>query len=292
MVNRNQNVLVAVTGGTGTGKSYGCHRIAELWYEQQFGERYPVEINTCFSIDQLMLRLNDKEPKKKLRRGELLILEEAGANFGSLDFQHKVSKMFGYVLQSFRSMNVGILFNLPVLSMMNKSARLLIHTHLITMGINYHDKTCKFKPLFRQVNQQQGKVYEKYLRVKVGKFIRPVKRFSYKMPSAPTVRLYEQRKLAFVSDLNEDFVIDLRKRENEAMLKSARRGLTEKQQEVYNYLTMGLNAYQIAEKTEKTFQAVYDTIKIIKRKGYQWEKAQISLENQGNRVLKPIPMQV
>ena len=292
MVNRNQNVLIAVTGGTGTGKSYGCQRIAELWYEQQFGKRYPVEANTCFSIDQLMHRLVDKNPKTELKKGELLILEEAGANFGSLDFQRKVSKMFGYVLQSFRSMNIGILFNLPVLTMMNKSARLLIHAHLITCGIDYTKKVSKFKPLFRQVNQQQGKVYEKYLRVRVGRVIRPVKRVCYSLPSKENLKLYEQRKLAFVSDLNADFVVELRKTENAAMIKSARQGLTDTQQEVFNCLVMGENAYQIAEKTKKTSQAVYDTIKIIKRKGYQWEKAQISLEKQEKQLLNPIPVPI
>ena len=292
MVNRNQNVLIAVTGGTGTGKSYGCQRIAELWYAQQFGKRYPVESNTCFSIDQLMNRLVDKNPKTMLKKSELLILEEAGANFGSLDFQRKVSKMFGYVLQSFRSMNIGILFNLPVLSMMNKSARLLIHAHLITCGIDYTKKVSKFKPLFRQVNQQQGKVYEKYLRVRVGRVIRPVKRVCYRLPSKENLKIYEQRKLAFVSDLNSDFVVELRKTENAAMIKSARQGLTDKQQEVYDCLVMGLNGYQISEKLGKHFTTIYDTMKMIKNKGYRWEKAQISLENRENSTLKPIPVPI
>ena len=68
-----------------------------------------------------MKRLSDKDPKTKLRKGELLIFEEAGANMGSLDFQNKVSKVFSYVLQSFRSLNIGILFNLPVEGSLSKS---------------------------------------------------------------------------------------------------------------------------------------------------------------------------
>jgi len=291
MINRNQNVLIAVTGGTGSGKSYGCLRIAELWYEKHFGERYPVELNTCFSIDQLMNRLSEKDPKTnkfKLRKGELLIFEEAGANFGNLEFQHKISKMFSYVLQSFRSMNVGILFNLPVLSMMNKSARLLIHAHLITTGINYKDKISKFKPFFRQVNQQKGKVYEKYLRVRVGKFIRPVKRFRYRLPSPSTIRIYESRKLAFVSDLNEDFVIELRKRENENMIRSARQGLTEKQSIVYNYCLRGVKVPEIAKMLNYTPRSVYRVMDAIKKKGYDWKKAPIILENDKNASQKLI----
>jgi len=76
----------------------------------------------------------------ELRKGEIIIFEEAGVNMGSLDFQNKVSRMFNYVLQSFRSMNIGILFNLPYLTMLNKQARMLLHFSMESAGVDPKQK--------------------------------------------------------------------------------------------------------------------------------------------------------
>jgi len=289
MIQRNQNALIAVTGGTGSGKSYGCHRIAELWYRFQFNKPYPVERNTCFSIDTLMMRLVDKDPDTKLRKGELLIFEEAGANFGSLDFQTQISKMFGYVLQSFRSMNIGILFNLPLLTMMNKSARMLLHAQFITAGIDYQKNVCRFKPFFRQVNQQTGKVYEKYLRTRVGKGTKAVKRMAYSLPSQEILDDYEARKLNFVSELNSGFVITLQKRYNENLIKDQRKSLTAVQTEVYEMLLKGYNMSEIARITHKNPTTIRGYVQWIKKKGYSTEKPRNYLEKEQNRAHKPIP---
>jgi energy-coupling factor transporter ATP-binding protein EcfA2 len=207
LINQNKNVLIAVTGPTGSGKSYACQRIAELWYKEYFNKEFPTETNTCFSIKEVMERLTDKN--NPLKRGELLIVEEAGTQLGNLDFQNKVSKIFTYVLQSFRSMNIGLIFNLPVLSMLNKSARLLIHAHFTTTGIDQDNKTSNLKPKFHQLNQDTGKIYPKFLRVAINGKIIPVKRFSYGLPTGNLLKIYEQKKFRFVSELNEGFLKDL-----------------------------------------------------------------------------------
>lgn len=196
MIRNNKNVILAVTGSTGSGKTYVCLRVAELWYQYHFKEKFPVG-NVCFSVDDVM-RLLDKG---KLKRGSLIILEEAGVNMGSLDFQSKLSKIFSYVLQSFRSMNVGLIMNLPVLSMLNKQARQLLHCNFITMGVDYETKISRIKPFFHQVNVQSGKIYPKYMRVRVGRNKTPVKRFVYSIPSKELAEVYELKKEEFISQL-------------------------------------------------------------------------------------------
>ena len=78
LMERNQNALIAVTGATGSGKSYACLRIAELWYEKRFNKPFPKE-NITFSIRQLMERLayDGDDPTMKLRKGEIFICEES-----------------------------------------------------------------------------------------------------------------------------------------------------------------------------------------------------------------------
>lgn len=201
---RNKNILGATTGPTGSGKSYQDLRKAELWYEYKFKKPFPPE-NICFNIEQLIQRL----PKVKKR--ELLIFEESGAGMGSLDFQNKIAKTFGYVLQSFRSMNVGILFNLPYLSMLNKTARLLLHYHFVTYGIDPNTKKAKCKPFFVQVNQKTGKAYEKYLRCRINNKSKTIKRLSWSLPSEELRNAYEKKKEEFLKALTEDFQKDIDK---------------------------------------------------------------------------------
>ena len=96
LIVNNKNVLGANLGATGSGKSYRDLRMAELWYQYHFKEQFPIE-NICFGVGSAMNLIS----KGKLRKGEILIFEEAGVNLGSLDFQQRISKMMNYVLQSF-----------------------------------------------------------------------------------------------------------------------------------------------------------------------------------------------
>jgi len=182
-----------------SGKSYVCLRIAELWYQKYFHEPLPVE-NICFSIEDMMKRITSK----KCRRGELLILEEAGVNVGSMDFQTKIVKSFNYVLQSFRSKNIGIICNLPHFGMLSKQTRQLLHMLLQTQGIDKSKKLSHIKPFNLQVNQQTGKVYRHYPQIIVGKYYEKVEKLTYSIPSEPLRQEYEHRKGVFVDDLAQE----------------------------------------------------------------------------------------
>ena len=267
LIRNNKNILGAQLGGTGSGKSYRDLRIAELWYLYQLKKPFPVE-NICFGVDSAMKRISSG----KLKRGELLIFEEAGANLGSLDFQSKVSKMMNYTLQSFRSMNVGILFNLPYLSMLNKSIRMLLHYSMESAGIDQHSKTNKCKPFFHQVNQSSGQIYKKYLRVKINGKARAIKRFNFKMPSDYLVESYEVKKQKFLLDMTQRFSTQLDQEDLEIQKKMARKDLTPTQKRVFDYLHDGLLQKEIAEKEGVSKQMISKIKSTIENKGYSLEK--------------------
>lgn len=199
MIENNKNVLLCLTGSTGSGKSYITLRIAELWYDYHFKKPFPIS-HVCFTIEEVLELINSKT----LKRGDIIILEEAGVNLGSLDFQTKLSKLFTYILQSFRSMNLALFFNLPILSMLNKQARLLLHCNFVTMGIDFKEQTSKVKPFFHQTNVGTGKIYPKYMRVKIKKDVVPVKRFVYSIPSKEVREGYEKKKSDFLNKLTTD----------------------------------------------------------------------------------------
>lgn len=267
LIENNKNVLSAELGGTGSGKSYRDLRKAELWYKYHFNEPFPSE-NICFSIPEVVNLLKGGN----LRKGEIIIFEEAGTSLGSLDFATKLSKMFTYVLQSFRSMNIAIFMNLPYLSMLNKQARMLLHFSSESDGINFSDKKNVCKPKFHQVSQSTGKIYQKYLRVKnkKGKMVR-VKRFSYSMPSEYLIDAYEERKRDFLFNLTTEFsnkmaeqdIKDGKTVDNEHLIKL----LTEKQLEAYNLYWKHQNLHDISKILGISQAAISQRLQKAKRLG-------------------------
>jgi len=274
-LNANKNVLTAITGPTGSGKSLNDLRRAELHYQKHFKESFPIE-NCCFSIAEVIKRISSGN----LRKGEILILEEAGVNAGSADWQNKVVKMFNYVLQSFRSMNIILFMNLPVLTMLSKQARQLIHMHLETKGIDNEKNEIKIKPLYHQLNQHSGNSYWKFLRIRYqGRKVK-VNILKYSAPSDELRRKYEIKKAKFLSDITSDFNKEIESAERDKLKKMARNDLTERQLEVFNHLQMGLSQTEIAEIQGVTLQAINGIAKAVKNKGYSIGKA----KNKGNKV--------
>ena len=198
----------------------------------------------------------------------MFILEEAGANFGNLDFQNKLSKMFTYILQSFRSMNLIVIMNLPVLTMLNKSARQLLHGHFITCGIDYQTKQTKLKPFFHQLNQSTGKSYWKFPRMRVNDKVITLQRLKFNKPSDRLIELYETNKQKFVFDLTEDFVREAEKNDKKDLIKMKRKELSPEQTKVMNLLTQGNSIKEIAVILKCSESNVYFNVSRIKKKGY------------------------
>ncbi len=201
--NANKNWLNVTTGSPGSGKSYADLRACEVWYEEHFNEPFPIR-NCCFSVENMMDRLTDKSN----RPGEMFILEEAGTLINSKDFQSKINKLFNFYMQSFRCKNLGLMFNLPLLGQLDKSTRLLVHSHFITSKIIKTEKVIHIKPFFLQVNQDNEKVYRKYLRKTIQRegymFSYPVKMMAFGLPSKTLLKEYEKLKEEFVETLGED----------------------------------------------------------------------------------------
>src|SRR3990167_330598 len=200
LIRNNKNVLGAELGATGSGKSYRDLRKAELWYQYHFKEPFPTK-NICFGVAQVMELLAGG----KLRRGKVIIMEEGGLNLGSRDWKTKFSKMFNYVLQSFRSMNLALFMNLPYLSMLDSQARHLLHYYAESAGIDFETGINKCKPFFIQVAQSSGKIYRHYPKVKVdGRFVK-VKRFGYAKPSQYIIDAYEAKKAEYLRGLIKEY---------------------------------------------------------------------------------------
>jgi len=263
-IGNNKNVICVTTGPTGSGKSMCDLRRAELTYKRRFNKEFPVETNCCFSIVELMRRISSGD----LNKGEVIILEEAGFNAGSQDWQHKTTKMFNYLLQTFRSMNICLYMNLPVLSMLAKQARQLIHIHFETQGIDFEGCKLKTKALVHQLNQQSGKSYWKYLRIRQTGKIRRVERMYWGLPCANTRQKYEAKKAKFLSEMTKEFVEDLEKKEKQKLDKMARGDLTKLQLTYYNHRIGGKSQKETCLLMNIDQSQGSRMEKAIKKKGY------------------------
>jgi len=239
----NKNVIVCTTGGTGSGKSYQDLRRIEIHYKTHFAKKFPdinkrISENICFTLKDLSDRLTSND----LLKGEVLICEEMGVNLNNLDFQSKTAKIFNYVLQSFRSKNIGLFMNLPVFTMMNKSARLLTHFHFVMVGVSRGDKISTSKGKYLQLNQESGKVYSKYLKIKVNGVSRKIKRYNYHLPGKELIEIYEKKK--------DDFVNEQTKKLNEHLEDKDNRDITFRMKTInYCFHKLGLrNPRDIAKK--------------------------------------------
>lgn len=269
LLEKNQNSLIGITGGTGSGKSYWALSAIENYYKNVLDKPFPVE-NIVFSPLQLVQRLKYFEANNIT--GELLLCDEWGINNSSHDWQNQTQKALGYVMQSFRSMNIGLIFTLPVLTMLNKGTRLLLHAHFITAGIDYSTKRCKVKPLMHQLNQSSGKSFWKYPKVVLNGMRRKLQRLSVGLPSPKLVEEYEARKARFVSKVLDDFEAKLIEEENKGQKRNSRELLTVAQLEVFNLRKDGLNNKQIAERLGRAESSIHNRFKHIERKGYSTQE--------------------
>lgn len=251
----NKNVLGVNLGATGSGKSWRDLRMAELWYKYNFNEEFPSE-NICFGVAKVMELL----ASGKLRKGEIIIFEEAGVNLGSRDWSNKISKMFNYLLQSFRSMNIGIFFNLPYLSMLDSQARHLLHYSFESYSIDFAKGLNYCKPFFHQVNQGTGKIYKKYLRVKAKKGSTRLKIMSFSKPSPYLVDAYEAKKKEYLAQLTLAYSKQLNGDQEKAKIKYP----SDDKWEAYHlYTKMGATQAKIAERQGVSQNTVSRSIKEV-----------------------------
>lgn len=265
MIKSNQNILISICGKTGSGKSYACLSICESWYQSYFKRPFPVE-NICFSIEQVMERLVNGN----LSPGELIIMEEAGTSMSNLEYQNKLCKLFTYVLQSFRSRNVGIILNLPFFSMLNKTTRMLMHMLLQTIEIKNNKSV--LKPLHLQWSQsgKNDEPYTHFPRIIIDDCYEAITFISYSKPPASLSEPYEVKKHAFVDNISKEVLYSAKN--------ANKRPLTPLQEQILDCFKQGItNHSEIAERIGKDRSQISHNIGYMRTKGW------------GNEVTTPSP---
>ena len=254
-IRRNKNFVCAITGGTGSGKSYSALKLASD-LDPNFDVR-----NICFTAKEFLDLVDGKT--KELKKGANIIWDEMQVTMSHLDYQTQQAKLLNYVLQTFRYQNFVLWITTPHFSFVNASSRKLFHGRFETVGINQNEKLCVLKPFLLQTNQKSGDIYQKYLRVKVNGVVTPLRRIHVNLADLEILKAYENKKDKFNQRLREDIRLELTQMEEG----NKKKPLTANQLTILEFLKQGKVIPEIAEELGITNQAIYQQMNYIKRKG-------------------------
>jgi hypothetical protein len=200
-IKANKNFICFIGGPTGAGKSW-----VSLSLAKQLDPNFSAE-NIVFSAKELMQLVNHGD----LKRGSVIIFEEAGVGISSKNWYSLVNKLLNCLFQTFRHKNFIMIMNSPYMDFVDKATRKLFHAEFSVEKIDRSTSCTVLKPQMIQYNGRQQKFYYKYLRFCKGKgrAMIPIKRWHVPRPSGELVKEYEVMKSAFTRELNLSIQRDL-----------------------------------------------------------------------------------
>lgn len=193
-IKKNKNFMACITGPTGSGKTYTALKLAEA-FDPNF-----TQDNIVFTPTEFLNLLNSGT----LKSGSAIVADEFGVSMNSRNWQSAENETMNFVMQTFRSRNYAVFYTAPDFSFFDSAARKLFHCHMMTEGINHKEGFCNIKPYMLQINQVTGKVYYKFLQVRLKDFgTKKLSKLRVALPSKKLIKQYEVKKDEFVSKLNK-----------------------------------------------------------------------------------------
>lgn len=203
----NQNWLCLVVGPTGGGKSYSAGTIADAMDPSFILSiiRDGIESRVAIGHSEKFLKILNSG---KLRSGNVIIFDEAGVGIPSREWWDECNRLVDYVLQTFRHMNLGVIFTTPDMGYIDSHARKVFHDYLECLSINQHEQKVVIKPMQMQNNPQRETIYYKYPRYRG----LPMKRMGIIKPPKEFIEVYEPLKVEFSKTLNIEAEETIRRR--------------------------------------------------------------------------------
>jgi len=261
-IKKHQNMLLAIIGKTGSGKSYAGLSIAEM-----LDKNFTVD-RVIFGFRDLMRVINSGETFKP---GTCFVWDEFQIDAGSRDWQSVANRLINSLLSTFRHKNFILIITTPYLDFIDNQSRKLLHAEMETKKIDYKKKETKLKPQLIQYNGRNKKFYYKYLRIRTAKGIRPIVSWSIKKPSKELVEAYEAKKTEFTTKLNQGIEAQLNDIENNKKPKE-KKPLTLLQMESMRLRAKYNDSKKVAKAMGLTVRTVNFHISQALKKGYTIEE--------------------
>lgn len=189
-INKNKNLLIGIVGDTGSGKSYAALSLAK-YLDPDFDDS-----RIIFNPVELF----DKILNKELKRGSVLVLDEASvASLPSREWYSLRNRVLGSLLQIFRYMNLIVIFTMPDFSFIDVQARKLFHYVLQTFKIDYEAELTFLFIRRIWIDRLSGQIIKGAPKVNLeGMDVRRADVMSVQKPPSYLTDAYERKKHAFV----------------------------------------------------------------------------------------------
>lgn len=197
----NKNVMLAIIGDPGEGKSWAALRLGEL-----LDPGFTAE-NVAFRPERLLERINEDHPQ-----GDVTIADEAGVSMNAKTWWESDQIQIGNILETWRHQNRMLIFTLPVFTKLQKDARGLMNFLLTAYGIDRQESMSTWRFQWVKTNNKTGENIFPYPNLPspdTGR-ITQYKTLGLALPSPELRDAYQERKEAFTSQLNEEALAQVR----------------------------------------------------------------------------------
>ncbi len=255
---QNNCINLICTGGPGKGKSW-----ALLSYFCLIDPDFDLE-KQCFFVAKDLIRAFQGD---KIVKNKPFLYDEAGIDANSLKWQDEVNRGLNAFFQTARHKNYIFGMTVPFTSLVSKGVRTLMNCHFRAEGWTSNNLT-KVRPLVLEWNDDLNKFYRKRLLVKSENGIEFCNQMRLPKPPPKIVYAYEKRKKEFTTNLYDDIVNKIDKKEKKEQDKSMVE-LTYKQEKILERLKDGLSVKEIAAQDQTTTINISQTLRALRKKGFK-----------------------
>jgi len=199
-INLDRNVIMLITGDTGTGKTLSAFRLGvELdMTPDGFSNKYITQ-----NADNVLNIFREIAENKEANIGRVVIYEETQEDMLSMSATTIEAKAMIKLLSKFRYLNGILILTTPRSSHLNRLLMDYVDIHLSTEDIFRERQICRLKVKFSRWVESKGVMFWEFMRVQFQAGHRPpsqVMQFKYidlQIPPSSIIDFYEGKKTAF-----------------------------------------------------------------------------------------------
>lgn len=263
---RKKNALIAIVGGTGSGKSYSALSIGE-----QLDPNFDIT-RVAFTPVEFLDLIRDEA---KLPHGSVIVLDEGQLSVSSREWFSIQNKLLNQVLSTFRYKQLVVIFTTPDLSFIDSQARKLFHMYMETVSINRKKGIATLKPFQISVMRRKGQVWYIYPTTTTDKGTFKFKRVRIKKPSQKICFRYEKKKREFAENMYNEFRATLAG--DKGMLEDGKKILNpiERKYYLFKKASPDIKDEEIAVLLERKPATVKQIRKRVREKGWMDKKGNL-----------------
>lgn len=160
------------------------------------GRQVPVK-NIVFTVKELLALLNSNT----LQRGDVILFDELGVAANARKWMTETNMALNYLVQTFRYLNLTILFSCPSFDYIDIAVRKMFHGLINTQKIIKSKKVCRTKFFRIEFNPVYGKLYMKYPFDITGEQLRVME---FGLASKELRKVYEEMQQKYKALLSEE----------------------------------------------------------------------------------------